>query len=91
MPLEYEYRYRIFNKTHIIARLKELGAVCEGKFLFKVQVFIHPNEVPDTYIRVRDEGHRITMTYKYTNTKTHFPIENEVQIDNLYKNLIEKL
>jgi hypothetical protein len=80
MPLEYEYRYKTFNKQKVLTKLKELGSLHQGTWLFRVQVFIHPNEVHHTYIRVRDEGYRIAMTYKYINSGgTHFPIKNEVQ------------
>jgi hypothetical protein len=50
MPLEYEYRYKTFNKQKVLTKLKELGAIHQGTWLFRVQVFIHPNEVPHTYI-----------------------------------------
>jgi len=50
--------------------------------LFRVQVFIHPLEKPGTYIRVRDEGHRITMTYKYKAPDSKFEDENEININN---------
>jgi predicted adenylyl cyclase CyaB len=80
MPLEYEYRYRDFDKKLIIKKLKDLGATKHGHWIFRVQVFIHPNKNLDTYIRIRDEGHRITMTYK-TDLKKQFVTENEIIID----------
>ncbi len=52
-----------------------------GKFIFKVIVFIHPIEGNPTYIRIRDEGHKITMTTKTKAVNTQFPIENEIIID----------
>ena len=80
MPLEYEYRYCDFDKKSIIKKLKELGGTKHGHWIFRILVFIHPQKEPDTYIRVRDEGHRITMTYK-TDLKKQFVTENEVIID----------
>lgn len=80
MSIEYEYRYSDFDKKSIIAKIKELGGVKHGHWLFRVQVFIHPQKDPDTYIRVRDEGYRITMTYK-TNLKKQFVTEHEVIIN----------
>jgi len=71
MLLEYEYRYKDFDKKLIIKKLKELGAIKHGYYIFKVQVFIHLFDKPDTYIRVRDESHRVTMTYK-TDLKKQF-------------------
>lgn len=79
MGLEYEYRYINYNKKEIIKLIKSNGGGKKGTYLFKVTVFTHPNE-KTMYIRVRDEGHRITMT-----TKTHsgeFSDENEIIIDN---------
>lgn len=57
MPLEYEYRYKTFNKPKIIKKLNELGAKYENTYLFKVQVFIHPTEKPGTYIiQLKDDN-----------------------------------
>lgn len=80
MPLEYEYRYFGLNKKDIIKKIRENGGKKKGVYLFKVMVMIHPLEKSDTYIRVRDEGYRITMTYKST-SKTQFQDEHEVIID----------
>jgi len=45
-------------------------------------VFIHPFKKEGTYIRVRDEGHRITMTYKFKDDKSKFTNEEEIIINN---------
>jgi predicted adenylyl cyclase CyaB len=83
MPLEYEYSFYNFNKKDIITKIKKLGFKCKGSFLFKVQVFYHPIEKDKNkhYIRVRDEGHRITFTHKFT-SEGNFEDETEVNIDN---------
>ena len=83
MPYEYEYRYAFGSYSHdyIVNRLKELGGVKHGHWLFRVQVFIHPTNQPHTYIRVRDEGHKITMTYKQKEQGKEFPEENEIIIN----------
>jgi predicted adenylyl cyclase CyaB len=54
----------------------------KGTYLFRVQVLLHPHNTPDTYIRVRDEGFRTTMTYKYQGATDKYAEENEVNIDN---------
>lgn len=58
-------------------------------------IFTHPLNTPGTvskdclintaytYIRIRDEGHRITLTYKTKDPKSNFDNEDEVLIDNL--------
>jgi predicted adenylyl cyclase CyaB len=82
MPHEFEYAFFDFNKNEIISKIKELNGKHKGTYLFRVQVFIHPLETPGTYVRVRDEGFRTTMTYKYKDTKSEFENEEEVNIDN---------
>jgi len=82
MPQEFEYAFFDFNKNEIISKIKELNGKHKGTYLFRVQVFIHPLETPGTYVRVRDEGFRTTMTYKYKDTKSEFENEEEVNIDN---------
>ena len=80
MPIEYEYQFRNYDKPKLIKEMKQLGAKKKGDYLFRVNVFEHPNKIPDTYIRVRDEGFRITMTYKYQ-PLNKFADENEIIID----------
>ena len=81
MPLEYEYRYALYNKKDIINNIIENKGVKQGTYLFRVTVFKHPLSKPHTYIRVRDEGFKITMTYK-EKTKDKFEEEQEIIIDN---------
>jgi len=81
MPQEYEYNFGNFNKKDMITKIKSLNAIKFGHFIFKVIVFIHPFKKEGTYIRVRDEGHRITMTYKYINKNNEFDEEDEIIID----------
>ena len=79
MPKEYEYRFNNYNKKEIITKLKELGAKYFGTFKFRVMVFTDSIN-SEKYIRVRDEGHRVTMTVK-NNLTDKFPVENEVIIN----------
>jgi adenylate cyclase class IV len=79
MPKEYEYRFNNYNKKEIVTKLKELGAKYFGTFKFRVIVFIDQNN-SEKYIRVRDEGHRVTMTIK-NNLTDKFPVENEIIIN----------
>lgn len=81
MPIEYEYQFSNYDKPKLIKEMKQLGAKKKGEYLFRVNVFYHPNKIEDTYIRVRDEGFRITMTYKYQ-PLNKFADENEIIIDN---------
>ena len=82
MPLEYEYNFYNYNKKEVISKIKDLGGKKIGHYVFKVMVFIHPFKKEGTYIRVRDEGHRITMTYKFKDDKSKFTNEEEIIINN---------
>jgi len=81
MGIEYEYSFYNFNKKDVINKIKKGKGKKKGTYLFRVQVLIHPLETPGTYIRVRDEGHRITMTYKFKDSKSKFENENEVIVN----------
>jgi predicted adenylyl cyclase CyaB len=81
MPKEYEYNFIDYDKQKIIDTLGENNGKQQGKYLFRVQIFNHPLNIKNTYIRIRDEGHRITLTYKY-NLDKEFVEENEIIIDN---------
>lgn len=81
MPREYEYCYLNFDKNEIISKIKKLNGSKKGIFLFKVMVFHHPNNKKDCFVRIRDEGDKITLTYK-TNMNDKFVNEYEIQIDN---------
>jgi adenylate cyclase class IV len=80
MPKEYEYRFNNYNKKDIITKLKDINAKYFGTYRFRVMVFTDSIN-SEKYIRVRDEGHRITMTVK-NNLTDKFPVENEVIINN---------
>jgi predicted adenylyl cyclase CyaB len=82
MPLEFEYEFYDFDKKKIINKLKNLGAKKKGAFIFKVIVFTHPLNVENSYIRIRDEAHCTTFTYKMKDLKSNFENEDEVIIDN---------
>jgi len=80
MPLEYEYKISNYDKKLILDKIIQLNGKKMGHFIFKVMVFSHPRKKKKTYIRIRDEGHRITMTYKnYAGSK--FASESEVIIN----------
>lgn len=87
MPIEYEYQFTNYDKPKLIQEMIKLGAKKKGIFLFRVNVFEHPNKIENTYIRVRDEGFRITMTYKYQ-PHNKFADENEIIIDDFDEAII---
>jgi adenylate cyclase class 2 len=82
MSVEYEYEFLNYDKKHVISEIKKKGAKKLGQFIFKVIVFTHPlSKDASTYIRIRDEGHKITMTTKTKSDKSQFENENEVIIN----------
>lgn len=82
MPLEYEYQFYNYDKSTIIKNMKKIGFTKKGQFIFRIMIFTHPLNTPGAYIRIRDEGHRITLTYKTKDPKSNFDNEDEVLIDN---------
>lgn len=68
------------SKEDVLKILKKMNAKKVGTFLYKVIVFIPPNKSND-YLRVRDEGNRITLTFKTTNPKNKYQNEEEIIIN----------
>ena len=79
--MEYEYAFKKYNKKKILSQIQKLDGTFFGHFIFKVIVFLHPLQDNKTYIRIRDEGYKCTMTTKTKTNKSQFSIENEVIID----------
>ena len=77
--MEIEYQFYGYPKDEVLNGLVALGATKRGTFVFRVQVFNGP---PGTYIRVRDEGFRVTMTHKIKKPDSEFEEEHEVSVDN---------
>ncbi len=83
MKIEYEATFENVNKEEIRARLKEAGAKLERKeFLQKRVVFNLPkgHEIPGGWLRVRDEGDRITCSLKIVDGDK-IEDQKEIQID----------
>jgi adenylate cyclase class 2 len=82
MAIEFETRFLDIDKHNIISKLKKLGAKLEFSNLFRRYVFdIDSNS--QTWIRLRDEGHRVTLTYKSrTNNSITGTEEHETIVDN---------
>lgn len=66
MQSEIEAKFLNINHDEIRAKLLELGAECEQPIrLMRRVVFHSPDmEAKSAFVRIRDEGHRVTMTYK---------------------------
>lgn len=70
MNTEIEAKFLNLNHQEIRDRLNEVGAVCEAPMvLMKRAIIDYPDRrmqvgEPNSYIRVRDEGQKVTLTYK---------------------------
>lgn len=66
MKTEIEAKFLRVNTDQLRAKLESVGAICRQPMVMMRRV-IFGNEVIDAknaYLRVRDEGHRINVTYK---------------------------
>lgn len=80
MKIEYEATFVNINKEGVRSRLKEVGAkLIKEEFLQKRTVFNLPknNEIKGGWLRVRDEGDKITMSLKVVDGKE---IENQKEV-----------
>ena len=81
--LEYEIRVYDINERKIKKILKENDAkLIQKKTIMPLITYTHPKGKKDSYIRIRDEGHEITMTAK-TNLKSKYVVEREVVINSI--------
>jgi adenylate cyclase class 2 len=81
MKIEYEATFENIEKDDLRKKLKEVGAeMVRDEFLQKRVTLNLPkgHEMKDTWLRVRDEGDRITMTLKTVNGDK---IENQKEIE----------
>jgi len=65
MNIEYEATFTQINKDQMRKKLREIGAkLIKSEFLMKRVVFIPPKKIKNGWMRVRDEGDKITMSLK---------------------------
>lgn len=66
MQTEIEAKFTGVNHDEIREKLKSLGAVCEQPMRLMRRAVFHSEamERQNGFLRVRDEGHRVTITYK---------------------------
>ncbi len=83
--IEYEGRVLDINRDELVQKIKLLGGTLKKHLLlFKRSVFNLCNST-NGYVRVRDEGDKITMTSKtYANPK--YPLENEIILADSFVN-----
>jgi len=66
MNSEIEVKFLDVDFDELRSRLSELGAVCEQPIRLMRRAIIENEymKAKDSYLRVRDEGNKVTMTYK---------------------------
>ena len=72
MNTEIEAKFTNIDHDEIRAKLTELGAILEEPMRLMRRVVIHTPEMEakHAFLRVRDEGHRTTITYKQFDSDT---------------------
>ena len=78
---EIEYKYFNIDVELLRSRLRKVNAtMVRPKIVMRLITFTHPTNNQDSYIRVRDETTRITMTSKQ-NLDDKFVTEYEVVVN----------
>ncbi len=86
MNIEYEATFTNIDKDNIRGKLEKVGAkLIRKEFLQKRATFNLPkgNEIKGGWLRVRDEGDKITMSLKVIDgNKIHDQKETQLEVDN---------
>ena len=70
MNIEYEATFTQINKNQMRQKLKSIGAkLIKTEFLMKRVVFHPPQQIKNSWMRVRNEGDKITMSLKIVTGK----------------------
>lgn len=81
--LEYEIRIYNIDENKIKKILIDNNAILiQKKTIMPLIVYDHPTKEKDSYIRIRNEGHEITLTTK-TELDSKYPVEREVIINSM--------
>ncbi len=71
---------RVPTKNIVIKKLKSMNAKKIGIYLF--QVIIFNIKGTNKTLRLRNEGHRVTLTYKNKDSKSKYKEEYEINVNN---------
>ena len=78
--LEIEMRFDNIDTNQLRKKLKSIGAkISKDKRIMPLVSFNHPKKKKNTYIRIRDEGEEVTLTFK-NRLNEKYPVEREVVI-----------
>lgn len=90
MQIEYEATFQDIDKDDLWRKLKENGAeLVKKEFLQKRVIFALPkgHEIESGWLRLRDEGDKITMTLKIIGNRIEEQKETLLEIDSFEKGL----
>ena len=80
MNIEYELKFLDIQVDKVIKRIEAIGGrKLRDRHLLRRCIFYIPNGLKGSFIRVRDEGDRVTLTYKQSNGLSVNELEEEVE------------
>ncbi len=89
MHIEHELKFLVPQPTTVLEHLTHLGGiVTKPRHLLRRCVFFIPGSPYDDFIRLRDEGERITLTYKRMTMDGVLEEEEGVQSFEVTRNLL---
>lgn len=80
MNIEYEVKFLDININEWLNKLEKEGANLESKHVQKITIFEGLSGNSREYVRVRDEGNKITLTHKKSNPNSVEASEIEIEI-----------
>lgn len=83
MNTEIEAKFLDVDFDEIRKKLAELGAICVQPMRLMRRVIIEPPELAakDALLRVRDEGNKVTLTYKQFDDQTSVTGTQEIEVE----------
>jgi adenylate cyclase class 2 len=90
MNIEHELKFLVPQPETVLEQLINLGGrLSVPRSLLRRCVFFIPGSPYDDFIRLRDEGERITLTYKRVTTEGVYEEEECVQSFDVTRNLLQ--
>ncbi len=82
MKTEIEVKFLNVDFAQLREKLQALGAVCEQPMRLMRRVIIEPPglSAKDAFVRLRDEGDKVTLTYKQFHDHTAFSGVKEIEV-----------
>ena len=92
MPIEHELKFLIPEPATIVDRLRNLGgALTAPRQLLRRCVFFIPDSPHEDFVRLRDEGERVTLTYKRMTEEGVLEEEERVESFKVTRRLLEHM